>query len=184
MRARGVLALLATAPACGGEPTPTGLSEAPTVPTAIGTPKTPLAAPLTATVATPAPPDAAAPTPTLVPVSPTPDADVETAVATPRAAATPTSEPTTSQGARLSPQPVQPLTISTEGTLIRIAPTDGLYLTLERNLLADLKALAHVSSVERYLVIELGGSTDAAFGVEPGAPLRILREGEQARAEV
>ena len=126
---------------------------------------------------------------------PAPTVIVETLKAPHPAALTPA--PTSTTGLTPSPieatetrvrtagvQPAQDFTVSTKGTLIRIAPSDGPYLTIENNLSADLKALAHVSRVERYLVIELGGSTDAVIGVEPGAPLRVLREGEQATAEV
>ena len=162
LRAGRVLALLATATACGSETTLTGVSEVPTPSTVIETLKAPFTAPLT---------------PTHAPmIHDTPQAGA--GIATPAPTATPVPE--------LSVQPAQALDISTKGALIRIAPIDRAYFTLEGDLFEKLKSLPHVSHVERYLVVELGAmeSNDAIIRVEPGSPLRIVRGGDEVTATV
>ena len=139
-----------------------------------------------ASAATPMPTTTAAPTATVVPKTPTPPEGVETVTATPAATPTSTFEPTATPVPELSVRPAQALSISTKGTLIRIAPIDGAYFTLEGDLFEKLKSLPHVSHVERYLVVELGAmeSNDAIIGVEPGSPLRIVRGGDEVTATV
>ena len=160
------LALFLFATACGGSETPTAQDTS-----QVG-----------ASVATPRPANTATPTATVVSETPTPPEGVETVMATPA----PTFEPAATPVPELSVQPAQALNISTKDTLIRIAPVDGAYFTLEGDLFEKLKSLPHVSNVERYLVVELGAmqSNDAIIGVEPGSPLRIVRGGEEVTATV